>query len=183
MVHRSFRSLPSARPVVLIGAVLPILLGGCGGAANGEPARNDQEHRAPEASSATAGRQTRLPAKGRAWVVVGADTVVAEVARTPEERSEGLMFREDLPPGTGMLFVFEDLQSRSFWMRNTFVALSIAFLDENQRIVDIQDMEPEDEDLTRSKAPALFALEVPQGWFGEHGIEVGDQAEIVFGPG
>jgi uncharacterized membrane protein (UPF0127 family) len=106
-----------------------------------------------------------------------------ELARTPEERATGLMYREELPEGRGMLFVFQDSQIRSFWMRNTFIALDIAYLDENLRIVDIQPMEPETEDDHPSARPAMFALEVPQGWFASKGIAVGAEAQVVFGPG
>jgi len=117
-----------------------------------------------------------------AWVVLGPDTVVAEVASTAEERREGLMYREDLPDGTGMLFVFPDERPRSFWMANTFIPLDIAFIDSGSRIVDIRQMEPETTDLTESDAPAMFALEVRQGWFADRGVEIGLQLEIVFGP-
>lgn len=122
-----------------------------------------------------------MPPRGHAWVVFDGDTVTAEVAATPEERERGLMFRDEVPDGQGMLFVFDDMQTRSFWMQNTFVPLDIAFLDEAQRVVDIQQMEPETEELTESAAPAMFALEVRQGWFEEQGIATGDQARIVFG--
>lgn len=123
-----------------------------------------------------------LPPRGHAWVVFErADTVVAEVAETPQARERGLMFRDEVPDGTGMLFVFDDAEIRSFWMRNTFVPLDIAFLDPAQRIVDIQQMEPETEEFTESREPAMFALEVRQGWFEEQGVQVGDQVQIVFG--
>ena len=121
------------------------------------------------------------PPADRAWVIFGADTVVAEVARSPEERSQGLMYREELAPGTGMLFVFPDEASRGFWMANTYVPLDIAYMDSALRIVDIQQMEPEVTETYDSAAPAMFALEVPQGWFAEHGIGVGAVAEVVFG--
>lgn len=84
--------------------------------------------------------------------------------------------------GTGMIFVFDEPQVRSFWMQNTYVALDIAFLDVSLRIVDIQQMEPESTDPHESAARAMFALEVPKGWFAAHGVEVGDQAELEFGP-
>ncbi len=127
--------------------------------------------------------QERLPPPGHAWVIFGSDTVLAEVARTPEARERGLMFRQELPKGRGMLFVFPEVAIRSFWMRNTFVPLDIAFLDEHLVVVDIQAMEPQTEDLHQSARPAMFALEVPQGWFGEKGIRVGDTARVVFGVG
>jgi len=127
--------------------------------------------------------QDRLPPSGEAWVIFSPDTVRAEVARSPAEREEGLMNRETLPAGRGMLFVFPDLQIRSFWMKNTFLPLDIAYLDDELRIVDLQTMEPQSEDLHSSAMPAMFALEVPAGWFAEREIEIGDQAQVVFGPG
>ncbi len=124
----------------------------------------------------------RIPPRGEAWVIFGNDTVRAEVAETPEAREEGLMYRTEVPEGTGMLFVFENEANRSFWMRNTYVPLDIAFMSAGMEIVDIQQMEPETEEYHSSESPAMYALEVPQGWFQEHGIEEGDQAEIAFGP-
>jgi len=121
------------------------------------------------------------PPAGYAWVIFGADTVVAEVARTAEERADGLMYRDEVPDGTGMLFVFTDSQPRSFWMANTYVALDIAYMDPSFRIVDIVAMEPLVTDSYPSSAPAMFGLEVRQGWFEEQGIAIGAQANIVFG--
>jgi uncharacterized membrane protein (UPF0127 family) len=116
-------------------------------------------------------------------VIFGTDTIGVEVARTASEREQGLMYRESLPEGRGMLFVFSDSQIRSFWMRNTYIPLDIAYIDENLTIIDIQPMEPQTEDPHPSARPAMFALEVPQGWFAKSGIEVGAQAQLVFGPG
>lgn len=127
--------------------------------------------------------QERLPPPKQAWVIFGADTVQAEVARTADERAQGLMYRESLAMGMGMLFVFPDSQIRSFWMKNTFIPLDIAYLDAEFRIVDIKAMEPENTTSLPSTLPAMFALEVPLGWFEEMGISVGDQARLVFGPG
>lgn len=123
----------------------------------------------------------RLPEAGKAWVIFGADTVVAEVASTPDERAQGLMYRQEVPDGTGMLFVFDDTSVRSFWMQNTWVALDIAFLDASFVVVDIQQMEPRTTDPHESTGAAMFALEVRKGWFAERGIGVGAQARIVFG--
>jgi len=116
-------------------------------------------------------------------VVFGADTVLAEVASLPEQRDRGLMNRDSVPDGTGMLFVFPTSEERSFWMRDTYVALDVAFFDEAYAIVSIKQMEPLDETLTDSGAAAAFALEVRQGWFAEHGIAAGAVAKVVFGPG
>lgn len=157
-----------------------LLTGACSPAEGGDPERSEAGRpRAdrPEVSGPDAPR----PPQGRAWVVFDGDTIVAEVARTPEEREQGLMYRQELAEGTGMLFVFETSEVRSFWMQNTWVALDIAFLDVSFRVVDIQQMEPMSTDPHESAAPAMFALEVPMGWFEAHGIGVGDQAEIVFG--
>ena len=121
------------------------------------------------------------PGPGRAWVIFGADTVLAEVARTPEERAQGLMYRQELPDGTGMLFAFDDNQIRSFWMQNTYLPLDIAFLDAALTVVDIQQMDPLSTDPHESAVPAMFALEVRQGWFAERGITVGHRAQVVFG--
>ena len=127
--------------------------------------------------------QDRLPPPRHAWVIFEADTVEAEVARTPEERERGLMFRETLAKGTGMLFVFSDAQYRSFWMKDTFIPLDIAYLDADLKIVDILPMEPQSTEPQASTQPTMFALEVPRGWFAEEGIAVGATARLVFGPG
>jgi uncharacterized membrane protein (UPF0127 family) len=92
------------------------------------------------------------------------------------------MYREELEEGRGMLFVFERAELRSFWMQNTYIPLDIAYIDAGRAIVDILAMEPLSDDLYESSRPALFALEVPQGWFAAKGISVGAKAEIVFGP-
>lgn len=127
--------------------------------------------------------QDRLPPPGEAWVIFGADTVQAEVARTPAEREQGLMYREILHKGKGMLFLFPDAQIRSFWMKNTFIPLDIAYIDAELKIINILAMEPESLDSLPSTRPAMFALEVPLGWFAEKGIGSGAQAQLVFGPG
>jgi hypothetical protein len=90
------------------------------------------------------------------------------------------MNRVAVPDGTGMLFVFPREGERSFWMQNTYVALDVAFIDRNFRIVDIQQMEPETTDIHDGAKPAMFALEVRKGWFEEKGIEVGDRCEFIF---
>jgi uncharacterized membrane protein (UPF0127 family) len=124
---------------------------------------------------------TPTPPAGHAWVIFGTDTVVAEVAASPEERAEGLMYRDELADGTGMLFVFEQPAIQSFWMANTYIPLDIAYMDASYRITDILQMEPLDTGSYPSTSPALFALEVNEGWFAEKGIEAGAQADIVFG--
>lgn len=146
--------------------------GGTGGEAGG-----------PGAAPAGAGQEEGRPPPGVAWVVFGADTVVAEVASRPAQRERGLMDRDSVPDGTGMLFVFPTTEERSFWMRNTHVALDLAFFDEAYGILAIKRMRPLDETLIGSDAPTAMALEVRQGWFADRGIEVGARAKVVFGRG
>ncbi|MDR2784773.1 MAG: DUF192 domain-containing protein [Treponema sp.] len=98
----------------------------------------------------------------------------AEVARTGAERETGLMFRRSLADGEGMLFVFERDQMLSFWMKNTLIPLSIAYIAYNGRILEIHDMKPQDLTPIRSGRSARYALEVPQGWFEKAGIRPGD---------
>lgn len=97
-----------------------------------------------------------------------------ELACTPAEQQQGLMFRRELPEDQGMLFVFPQEQRLSFWMKNTYVPLSIAYLDNQGTVVDIQDMEPLDLEPHPSAKLARYALEVNQGWFQRHQVVVGD---------
>jgi uncharacterized membrane protein (UPF0127 family) len=108
---------------------------------------------------------------------IGNTTLVAEVAATGEQRSTGLMYRFSLAPDAGMLFVFDEPRPLSFWMRNTYVALSIAFIDANGTILNIADMAPRDERSTWSTGPALYALEMRKGWFAQKGITAGARVE------
>ena len=107
-------------------------------------------------------------------VTIGGHKVVAEVVVTPEQRAQGLMHRFSLQPDRGMLFVFEQPQPLGFWMKNTYIALSIAFIDASGRIVNIDDMKPLDESTHWSNGPSLYALEMKQGWFAAKGIAAGD---------
>lgn len=145
----------------------------------------DTDGSAVPSDAATSGglavQEAARPGPGLAWVIFGTDTVVAEVARTPAERQQGLMDRDEVPEGTGMLFVFDNEGIRSFWMRDTQVPLDIAYINADLRIVNIFQMEPLVTSTYDSTAPAMFALEVRQGWFAEQGIEPGARAEVVFG--
>jgi uncharacterized protein len=106
-----------------------------------------------------AGRATE-PAPSYAWVIFGADTVRAEIARTDQERQRGLMFRESVPDGTGMLFVFPRAEVQGIWMKDTYVPLDVAFLDAQFRVLNIEHLEPLDLTTKWSQGPVLFALEV-----------------------
>ncbi len=104
--------------------------------------------------------------------------VEAEIAEDKAKRRKGLMERTELAENAGMLFVYDREQSLSFWMRNTVIPLSIAYIGAEGRIVDIQDMQPLDETPHPSAEPARYALEVNQGFFEERGVEVGDEVEV-----
>ncbi len=97
-----------------------------------------------------------------------------EVAMTPEESALGLMYRRQLEPDAGMIFVFEEQRHLRFWMKNTYIPLSIAFIDQRGQIVDIQDMQPLDETVIESARPARYAVEVNQGALEKAGVRVGD---------
>ena len=101
--------------------------------------------------------------------------VKAEIAEKSEDRANGLMHRKSLPDGKGMLFIFENDQVLSFWMKNTYIPLSIAFIAWDGRIIDIKNMQPHDENSVSSSRSVRYALEVPQGWFSRAGIQTGDR--------
>ncbi len=101
-----------------------------------------------------------------------------EVARTPEQRHRGLKFRRNLPRDEGMYFVFEKEERLSFYMRDTRVPLSIAFIRSDDSIESIADMIPLDERSVSSAGPAQFALEAKRGWFEDNGIRPGDRVVL-----
>jgi len=100
--------------------------------------------------------------------------VKAEIASNQEDRTKGLMYRKKLPDGEGMLFIFESDQVLSFWMKNTYIPLSIAYIAYDGRIIDIKDMYPNDLNSVVSSRSVRYALEVPQGWFFRAGVRLGD---------
>lgn len=103
----------------------------------------------------------------------GIHIIRAEVANSDATRRDGLMFRKELPGNDGMLFVFEQPDVQCFWMRNTLLPLSIAFIADDGTIVNIDDMAPQTEDPHCAKKPVRYALEMAQGWFDQHGIKAG----------
>lgn len=103
--------------------------------------------------------------------------VTAEVAATEATRTTGLMRRFSLRPDHGMLFVFEQPQPLAFWMKNTYIPLSIAFIGIDGRILNIEDMAPLTEMTHGSRAPAIYALEMKKGWFAQLGIQPGDRVD------
>jgi len=101
-----------------------------------------------------------------------------EIAATAQQQETGLMYRRTLDPDSGMIFVWDQPVQESFWMENTYIPLTVAFLDATGRIMETQDMEPLTTTPHMPKAPYMYALEVNQGFFAAHGIEVGDQIQL-----
>jgi len=110
----------------------------------------------------------------------GSHTLQVEVASTPQQREIGLMGRARLDDDAGMLFVFEQKATHCFWMKNTLIPLSIAFLADDGTIADIQDMQPQSLSLHCPREPVRYTLEVPQGGFRSKGIQTG--ARVSGGP-
>jgi uncharacterized membrane protein (UPF0127 family) len=102
-------------------------------------------------------------------------TLKAEIARTDKQRQRGLMFRKELKDGEGMLFIFEQDQILSFWMKNTLVPLSIAYISREGVILEIRDLEPGNLRPVASSRSCRYALEVPRGWFDRAGLGPGDR--------
>jgi uncharacterized membrane protein (UPF0127 family) len=125
-------------------------------------------------TSGPAGAQTRAqPALPAVKLTAGIHVITAEVAATDQARTIGLMHREQLAPNHGMLFVFEDKAQQCFWMRNTIVPLTIAFIEDDGTILQFADMAPKSEASHCSQRPVRYALEMEQGWFGKRGIAPG----------
>ena len=114
--------------------------------------------------------QMNLP---RVKLSSGMHQIDAQVALTPEQRATGLMYRKEMPQHEGMLFVFEQASPQCFWMKNTLLPLSTAFLADDGRIVNIEDMQPQTLDSHCSREPVRYVLEMNQGWFKKKGIRPG----------
>lgn len=116
------------------------------------------------------------------YLIVSGEKLSLEIAHKNEQRQKGLMYRNKLKKNHGMLFIFENVQTLSFWMKNTKIPLSIAYIDSKCTIVDIQKMNPPLKNVHlksyTSKKPALLALEVNQGWFETKNINVGDHITL-----
>jgi hypothetical protein len=103
----------------------------------------------------------------------GIHLVTAELADNDASRMRGLMFRERLAPNNGMLFVFEARAVHCMWMRNTLIPLSVAFIDDDGSIVNIEDMQPKTEVSHCAARPVRYALEMDKGWFAQRGLKAG----------
>ena len=125
---------------------------------------------APPLALAQDGPQPRLDTID---LTAGMHIIKAEVAQTGTQQMIGMMFRKEMGANEGMLFVNPDASPRCFWMRNTLIPLSIAFIDDDGAIVNIADMQPQSDASHCSAKPVRFALEVRQGWFAKRGIKAG----------
>jgi uncharacterized protein len=110
-------------------------------------------------------------------LTISGHRVTAEVATTVGTRAVGLMRRFSLRPDHGMLFVFDAPQPLIFWMKDTYIPLSIAFIGADGRILNIEDMAPQTESGHDSRGPAMFALEMKKGWFAQYAITAGDRVD------
>ncbi|MBC7457578.1 MAG: DUF192 domain-containing protein [Bdellovibrionaceae bacterium] len=119
-----------------------------------------------------------------AVIEIGSKKITVELAVTPVQHEKGLMYRETLGKDQGMLFVFDKEETLSFWMKNTYLDLSIAYINKKMKIVDIQEMKATSplevtEPITYpSKKPAMYALEMPKGWFKASNIKVGQSLKL-----
>ncbi|MAI59010.1 MAG: hypothetical protein CML56_08545 [Rhodobacteraceae bacterium] len=111
-------------------------------------------------------------------ILIGDKRIRVEVAENEMSRNMGMMFRRELEADKGMLFIFEDSAPRRFWMKNTFVPLSIAYISAEGKIINISEMSPLSESGVWSLGPAKYALEMNKGWFLSNGICPGDFVKI-----
>ena len=121
-------------------------------------------------ASAQTGPQPRLPTVN---LTAGMHVIKAELAIAAEQQATGMMFRREMPGNEGMLFVNEDAGVRCFWMKNTLVPITIAFIADDGTIVNLADMQPQSERSHCSAQPVRYALEMSQGWFAKRGIQAG----------
>lgn len=116
--------------------------------------------------------QVDLP---RVQLSAGMHLINAQVAATPQQRETGLMHRSEMPSGEGMVFVFENASTLCFWMKNTLIPLTAAFIAEDGTIINLEDMKPMTTDSHCAKKPVRFVLEMNQGWFAKRGIKAGQK--------
>lgn len=124
--------------------------------------------------------EQKTPVFPKKKIMINKTVLDVEVAETAEQQSYGLMNRTKLLDGQGMMFVFSNSEIRSFWMKNTFIDLSIGYFDKNKVLFQVLDMKAttilqKDFPSYVSRGPAQFALEVPKGWFDKHGVKIGDK--------
>ena len=128
------------------------------------------------AAALAAAAQTGQPQNlSTTTLTAGMHNIRAQVAMAPEQRQIGLMFRKEMPTHEGMLFVFDEPSVQCFWMRNTLIPLSIAFLADDGTVVNTAEMQPQNDTSHCSTRPVRFALEMNQGWFAKRGVKPGSR--------
>lgn len=125
------------------------------------------------ATTATWSRESPQLNLPRVTLKAGMHLIQAQVAATPEQRATGLMHRTEMPTNEGMLFVFEQPAGQCFWMKNTLLPLTAAFVADDGTIVNMADMQPQSLDSHCSAKPVRYVLEMHQGWFARRGIGPG----------
>jgi uncharacterized membrane protein (UPF0127 family) len=111
----------------------------------------------------------------RSTLSAGMHQIDAQLAVTPAQRQTGLMFRKEMPQGEGMLFIFEEPGQQCFWMKNTLLPLTAAFVADDGTIVNLADMKPQTTDSHCSEKPVRYVLEMNVGWFAKKGIKAGSR--------
>ena len=166
-----------------LAVALVLLLAGCGGT-RADPDTGSQKT-PPASRTPAAGKDATSGPSGLHTLTIDASggekvEVRVEIADNIVEQAKGLMYRTALGENSGMLFVYQEERELSFWMKNTRIPLSIAYIDSDERIVDILDMKPLDDERPHyvSSEPVQYALEVNQGFFEKRGVKEGDQVEL-----
>lgn len=113
----------------------------------------------------------------RIQLTAGMHRIDAQVAATPEQRQTGLMFRKDMPQHEGMIFIFEQASKQCFWMKNTLIPLSAAFIADDGTIVNIEEMKPLVLDGHCSTQPVRYVLEMNKAWFSKKGLKAGSKLQ------
>jgi uncharacterized membrane protein (UPF0127 family) len=117
--------------------------------------------------------QRSMPSFPHTDLTIGMFRIDAEVAANEELREFGLMFRKEMPSNAGMVFIFDSPQQYCMWMKNTLLPLSVAFMDETGKIINIEDMQPQTETSHCALSPVRFALEMNKGWFNDKHFKAG----------
>jgi len=172
----SLAALYMAAIILLVLAAALIGFGaGCDNSAGGDSTSS------AAASSQAATTSSASPTARVIFHAASGDNVElkVEVALTSEEKAKGLMNRKQLDADSGMIFVWDNPVRSGFWMKDTYIPLSIAFISEDDIIVDIQEMQAHDLSVHVPSKPYIYAVEANKGWFAERGIKIGDRAEFL----
>lgn len=178
MIEAPFSAAAALPRIGLRTALVPALFvmsvsigcGEAGGSGAGSTATDQQTGQPVPAAGGQVVRTTQIR--------IGGVEVTAEIADNQELRAQGLMNRDSLATNHGMLFVYGTAEVRSFWMRNTRIALDIAFIDANGVIINIEQMEPQSDQNYFSQGPMMYALEMDRGWFEANGVGPGARLEF-----